>query len=508
MSSRAKSSAMARRAAVAVLLGLVAACEGDGPTTPGGRGFPVDLSLAITLQAEQGGGEAAAFDKATTMHIRLAPEGGAALFEQSAPFDPQAETHIPVSVLVQGETQAVLEVTLLRNTDPLFRGTSSLTLVPNDVAVADLTLVPVAAGISVPSSLAPLTSIGETRPLAGDVLFITGDVAESLHLTWTSLAPGVISVQTDGTTSSVVAVAPGQGQLRATYGVFSSTVQVLVDVTAASVDVTPAASSIDVGASVQLSFTARDGLGNPIAGSTATWSSSDETVATVDQTGRVTGHRAGTATISAQVEEAVGTASVEVVALPPSVNTNPAQAVGVYSASLRASVNPNLTPTTAWFEWGTDPSLASPAETPHVDVGSGSVAQTVSQAMEGLDAATTYYFRADGGQRRGDQHGLDRELHDALPDAAGGTGAVARHHRVDQRHVRGHRGSQRRGDDGVVRVGHGSDDGQVWDDAGAGRGEGRRPGEHPGVRGRARSGWSDLLLPRRGGQRGTGCSAE
>jgi len=390
-----------RGAALAALLAVVAGCDGNGPTTPDGRGQPVDLSFAITLQAQQGGGEAAAFDKATHMHIRLAAAGGAALFEQTTTFDPQAETRIPVSVLIQGETQATLDVTLLRNTDPLFQGSSSLTLVPNDVATADLTLVPVAGGISVPQSLEPLTSIGETRPLTGDVLFVTGDLAESLHLDWESLTPQVVSVQGSGGTSSVVAVAEGQGQLRASYGPFSSTVQVLVDVVAASVDVKPASSSIEVGSSVQLSFTAKDALGNPIAGSTATWSSSDETVASVDQTGLVSGHRAGNVTISATVEQAVGTAAVEVTALPPEVTTNPATDVGVYAATLHAQVNPNMTPTTAWFEWGTDPTLASSTETTHQDVGSGTTAQGVLETLEGLEPSATYYFRAvamnDGG---------------------------------------------------------------------------------------------------------------
>jgi len=405
VSPRRPLTATARKATLAALLALVAGCDGNGPTNPDGRGRPVDLSFAITLQAEQGGGEAAAFDKVTAMHIRLAPEGGAALFEQSVPFDPQTETRIPISVLIQGETQATLDVTLLRNTDPLFRGTSSLTLVPNDVAHADLTLVPVAAGISVPQSLAPLTSIGETRPLTGDVLFITGDVAESLHLSWESLTPQIVSVQASGGTSSVVAVAQGQGQLRASYGSFSSDVQVLVDVVAASVDVTPPSSSIDVGATVKLSFMAKDGLGNPIPGSTATWSSSDDLVATVDQSGLVSGHRAGTVTISATVEAVVGTATVEVVALPPEVATDPATGIGVYSATLHARVNPNMTPTTAWFEWGTDPALASSTETTHQDVGSGTTPQTVSETLEGLDPSTTYYFRAvaanDGGTETG-----------------------------------------------------------------------------------------------------------
>jgi hypothetical protein len=404
MSPPGPSASVGKRAALAVLLVAVAGCEGNGSTGPD-HAFPARVSLAVQAQATQGGGEATAFDKATAVHIRLGSQGGAALFDQTAPFDPQGETHIPITVVIGGETPAFLQVTLLRNTDALFNGTASLTLIPNDIATADLTLVPVGAAISVPQSLEPLNSLGETRPLPGVVLFVTGDVAESLHLTWTSLTPSVVSVQSDGATSSVVAVGPGQGRLVASYGALSDTVQVLVDIVAASVDVTPATSSIDVSGSVQLSFAAWDAMGNPIANATATWSSDSTVVATVDQNGLVTGHRRGTATISATVDAAVGTATVDVVALRPQVTTESVTDLGVYSATLAGHVNPNLTPTTAWFEWGTDPALSSPSQTSPVDLGSGSTSLAISQPLSGLNASTTYYFRAmasnDGGTQAG-----------------------------------------------------------------------------------------------------------
>lgn len=315
MSARKLSPAVRRRAALAVLLALVTGCEGDSATSPN-QTYRADVSLAITMQAVQGGGEATAFDKANAVHIRLGPEAGAALLEETAPFDPQGETHIPIGVLIKGETQALLQVTLLRDTDSLFNGSTSLTLVPNDVAAAALTLVPIAAGISVPQSLPPLDSLGQAQPLSGTVLFATGDVADSLQLTWTSLTPSVVAVRSD----SVVAVGPGQGQLLASYAAFADTVQVPVT-------------------------------------------------------------------------------------LPPVVITDSVTNLSVSLATLTAHVNPNMIPTTAWFEWGTDSALSSPSQTSQINVGSGPTAQQISQPLTGLSASTTYYFRAVASNAGGTQAG-------------------------------------------------------------------------------------------------------
>ena len=87
------------------------------------------------------------------------------------------------------------------------------------------------------------------------------------------------------------------------------------------------------------------------------------------------------------------------------MTTGSATNVGVYSATLTGQVNPNMTPTSAWFEWGTDPALSSPSQTPPSSVGSGSTTQAISQSLSGLNASTTYYFRAvasnDGGTQAG-----------------------------------------------------------------------------------------------------------
>jgi uncharacterized protein YjdB len=86
----------------------------------------------------------------------------------------------------------------------------------------------------------------------------------------------------------------------------------------ASVTVSPLLVSVATGATTQLTATVRDGGSNILTGRVVTWSSSDETIATVDSNGLVTGVAAllGAATITATSEGQSGTSIVTVLGLP------------------------------------------------------------------------------------------------------------------------------------------------------------------------------------------------
>ena len=88
-----------------------------------------------------------------------------------------------------------------------------------------------------------------------------------------------------------------------------------------SVTVAPAASTINVAGTQQLTANPLDQNTAAFVGATITWSSSDTAIATVDASGLVTGVAAGSATITATAVSGVvtvtGTASVTVVAVPP-----------------------------------------------------------------------------------------------------------------------------------------------------------------------------------------------
>ncbi len=80
----------------------------------------------------------------------------------------------------------------------------------------------------------------------------------------------------------------------------------------ASVEIAPDSSAIPVERTVQLTATTRNMEGNVLTGRTVIWSSTDESIATVDAAGLVTGIRAGAVSITATSEGVNGTAPVTV----------------------------------------------------------------------------------------------------------------------------------------------------------------------------------------------------
>ncbi len=74
--------------------------------------------------------------------------------------------------------------------------------------------------------------------------------------------------------------------------------------------------------------------------------------------------------------------------------TLPATAVTVSAGTLNGMANPSGLNTTAWFDWGTSPTLVGATSTTALAVGSGSADVAFNQALTGLAPDTTYYFRA------------------------------------------------------------------------------------------------------------------
>lgn len=78
---------------------------------------------------------------------------------------------------------------------------------------------------------------------------------------------------------------------------------------------------------------------------------------------------------------------------PPRADTRPADGIEAFSARLNAEIWPEGSPTTAWFEWGTTPTLGN-AMNPQ---SAGSVAGTstsIERTLTGLACGTLYYFEA------------------------------------------------------------------------------------------------------------------
>jgi uncharacterized protein YjdB len=83
---------------------------------------------------------------------------------------------------------------------------------------------------------------------------------------------------------------------------------------ASSVTVSPSSATVNVGQAVQLYATVRDTAGNVLNGYTVSWGSNNPPVATVSETGMVSGVAVGQATITAASDGQSGSVQITVTA--------------------------------------------------------------------------------------------------------------------------------------------------------------------------------------------------
>jgi len=188
--------------------------------------------------------------------------------------------------------------------------------------------------------------------------------------------------------------------------VAAGTTTVSSPVPVATVTVSPATASVQVGATVQLSATTRDANGNVLTGRTIGWTSSNTSVATVSASGLVSGVAAGSSQITATSEGKTGSAAITVTASqPPPGNPGTVTNLGV-SALDSTSVVLSFTQVddgtgqpakydirfaVAPIAWGTASSVTvGTCKTPVVGTAIGA---TLTCSAQGLRPATTYNFQ-------------------------------------------------------------------------------------------------------------------
>jgi len=177
-------------------------------------------------------------------------------------------------------------------------GTSSITV----------TFVPVASVAVTPP--APSIQVGQTVQLTATPRDASGNPLTGRVVTWSSSNSAVASVSSSGL---VTGKAAGSATITATSEGKSGSAAVTITTTpVASVTVAPAAPTILVGGTVQLTATPKDASGNPLTGRTIMWSTSSGAVASVSVSGLVTGVAAGSATVTATSEGKSGSAAVMV----------------------------------------------------------------------------------------------------------------------------------------------------------------------------------------------------
>ena len=136
-------------------------------------------------------------------------------------------------------------------------------------------------------------------------------------VTWQSANQLVATVDATGMIS---AVAPGTDVITASSEGVSAqgtlTVMPVPAVPVASVSVSPASPSLQVGATAQLTAVTRDASGNVLSGRAISWTSTNQGVASVNSSGLVSAVSAGSASVIASSEGQTATSSVTVTAIP------------------------------------------------------------------------------------------------------------------------------------------------------------------------------------------------
>src|SRR5205823_2628224 len=206
-------------------------------------------------------------------------------------------------------------------------GTASVTV--SSIPVASVTVSPASASLTV----------GQTAQFSATARDANGNALAGRPVTWTSSDGAIASVSASGRATGVAAGGPVT--ITATSEGQSGAATVTVaNAPVASVTVAPATASVATGQTVQLSATPTDANGNPLTGRVITWASSDNTIASVNGSGLVTGVAAGgPVTITATSEGKSGTASITVTAPVATVTVSPA------SASVQAGQTQQLTAT-------------------------------------------------------------------------------------------------------------------------------------------------------------------
>ena len=205
------------------------------------------------------------------------------------------------TVTVVGAAQGMATVTVTAtDTDGLATGHGF------EVGVAR----PVPTTVVVTPDTVLLTALGQEIPLAAEVFDQIGRPLPDAVVSWESGDPAIVTVDSAGMAS---AAGNGTTSVTATAGEASGGARLTVMQVARSVTVSPATPVVDEGDTLRLNAAALDENGHLVAHAVFAWTSSDTSVARVDDGGLIAGAREGTATISATVDGEAGTAEITVV---------------------------------------------------------------------------------------------------------------------------------------------------------------------------------------------------
>jgi outer membrane protein OmpA-like peptidoglycan-associated protein len=211
--------------------------------------------------------------------------------------------------------------------------------------------------IAVNPGSATLASLRQTQQFAAMATDQKGRPMAGKMFTWRSSNASVATVSSTGV---VTAVGDGSATISAMSEGVTGTANVMVSRTAATVAVAPTTASFNaLGATQQLSASARDAGNSAITGASFTWSSSNPSVASVSASGLVTAVGNGTATITANSSGKTSTTTVTVAQMTASVTLTPSASAlnqkGATAQYTATALDPNGRPISGkTFTWSSD----------------------------------------------------------------------------------------------------------------------------------------------------------
>ena len=222
-------------------------------------------------------------------------------------------------------------------------GTAQITArIGNASGTASITVAePVPTRVTVSPTPHTLDAIGETVQLSATVRDQRNNVMSGQPITWSSGDEAVATVSGDGL---VTAVGNGMTEITAKSGNPSGTASITVAQAPAAIVIevdAEATTLTEIDQTLQLMASASDANDHPIADPDISWSSSDESVATVDEDGLVTAVSNGMADITATSGDVSQSVTITVMAPSPDRET----LIAIYNAT----DGPNWTQQKNWL---------------------------------------------------------------------------------------------------------------------------------------------------------------
>ena len=166
-------------------------------------------------------------------------------------------------------------------------------------ATATVTVMQQVSEVRLSPTSETLRSLGDTLRLSAETLDASSSPVAGAPLTWSSSDESVVTVDATGL---VTAVGNGSTRVAAASGATTAAADLSVEQQPVTVRLSPEADTLrPAGDTLRIFASARDANDHAVEGAQFIWSSSDESVASVDAAGLVTTNESGTVEIMAEV---------------------------------------------------------------------------------------------------------------------------------------------------------------------------------------------------------------